>query len=91
MRTSYAAVWRLSAALGDTFSITNECRRSLDAELDRELGKIAKELLACAEAAKADDEALLIECLKAMGESVWTLHHALKMRRHFEGNEGNQR
>jgi hypothetical protein len=77
--------------LGDTFGITNECRRSLDAEVDRELGKLAKELLACAEAAKADDEPLLIERLKAMGESVWTLHDALKIRRHFEGNGGNQR
>jgi len=63
----------------------------MDEEIDRELGKIAKELIACSVAAKQDDEALLIERLKTMGESVSKLHDALKVRRFFEGSGGNRR
>lgn len=63
----------------------------MDDEIDRELGKIAKELIACSAAANQDDEALLIERLKAMGERVFKLHDSLKVRRFFEGNGGNHR
>jgi hypothetical protein len=63
----------------------------MDEEIDRELGKIAKELIACSVAAKQDDEVLLIERLKAMGENVFKLHDALKVRRFFEGNGSSER
>ncbi|MBL8845182.1 MAG: hypothetical protein JNN24_05375 [Hyphomicrobium zavarzinii] len=57
----------------------------MDEEIDRELGKLAKHLLDCAEAAKAADEELLIQRLKRMAEDVLTMHDALKVRRFFEG------
>lgn len=56
----------------------------MDEEIDRELGKLAKQLLECAEAAKADNEDLLIQRLKRMAEDVLTMHDALKVRRFFE-------
>ncbi|WP_334145816.1 hypothetical protein [Hyphomicrobium sp.] len=57
----------------------------MDQEIDRELGKLAKQLMDCAEAAKADNEERLIQCLKSLGEDVRKLHDALKVRRFFEG------
>lgn len=56
----------------------------MDEEIDRELGRLAKQLLECAEAAKANNEELLIQRLKKMGEDVLMMHDALKVRRFFE-------
>lgn len=70
------------------WSVLHHLRRKkarMDEEIDRELGKLAKQLLDCAEAAKADDEELLIQRLKRLAEDVLKMHDALKVRRFFEG------